>query len=63
MPVCLVKTELYVACMIIFLLFLGCAAENDEDNTIEQEPPEVELDLGASRDALRTDDEAVKRYI
>ena len=49
--------------MIIFLLFLGCAAENDEDNTIEQEPPEVELDLGASRDALRTDDEAVKRYI
>lgn len=44
-----------------FICFAGCTAENDEDNTIEQEPPEVDLDLGASRDALRTDDEAVKR--
>ena len=49
--------------MIIFIFFVGCTAENDEDNTIEQEPPEVDLDLGASRDALRTDDEAVKRYM
>ena len=51
------------ACMIIFLFSLGCTAENDEDNAIKEEPPEVDLDLGASRDALKTDDEAVKRYM
>ena len=40
-------------------LYAGCRAE---DGVEDVEPPKVDPDLGASREAVRTDAEAVQRY-
>ncbi len=41
----------------------GCRADDDDDDdyTLEEEPAQVDPDIGASRDALKTDDEVVQR--
>ena len=38
---------------------VGCRAE--DDGTDEEVPPTVDPDIGASREALRTDDETVQK--
>ena len=38
----------------------GCRAQEEDD--LEDAPATVDADIGASRDALKTDDEVVERY-
>ena len=40
-------------------LYAGCRAEDEVEDV---EPPKADPDLGASREAVRTDVEAVQRY-
>lgn len=42
-------------------MITGCSAQDTVDD--DEELPTVDPDIGASRDALKTDDEVVERYV